>query len=140
MSSALRARVAASRFARVAALPERFLAMARYDARVLALSGRWLVQSREHTNFTYDLQELNRSHLAWFVAEVTGAPVAQVRSYMAELLGDRELADHVRQRTTDNDRAGLADAHVRFGRRVGWYAMVRALRPGHVVETGTDKG
>jgi predicted O-methyltransferase YrrM len=29
---------------------------------------------------------------------------------------------------------------VRFGRRAGWCALVRALEPNHVVEIGTDKG
>jgi hypothetical protein len=34
----------------------------------------------------------------------------------------------------------LADSGVRFGRRIGWYAFIRANKPEHVVETGTDKG
>ena len=27
-----------------------------------------------------------------------------------------------------------------YGRRLGWYALVRALKPRTVVETGADKG
>ena len=37
---------------------------------MLAASARWLVTSREHHNYTYDLTALNRDHLAWFVAAV----------------------------------------------------------------------
>lgn len=29
---------------------------------------------------------------------------------------------------------------MRYARRVGWYAFIRALKPEHVVETGVDKG
>ncbi|MFL6153809.1 MAG: class I SAM-dependent methyltransferase, partial [Ornithinibacter sp.] len=51
-----------------------------------------------------------------------------------------ELRAHVRGVTAASSRRGLADRTVRFGRRVGWYALVRSLRPEHIVETGTDKG
>src|SRR5439155_2350261 len=34
----------------------------------------------------------------------------------------------------------VADRQARFGRRIGWYAMVRATKPLLVVETGVDKG
>lgn len=34
----------------------------------------------------------------------------------------------------------MADAEARYGRRIGWYAIVRALKPRVVVETGVDKG
>ena len=32
----------------------------------------WLVESSEATNFTYDLSDINKAHLAWFTAQVTG--------------------------------------------------------------------
>lgn len=136
----IRRRVAASRMAPLAALPTRIGATARYDAAVLRESARWLVRSREHTNYTYDLQPLNLEHLAWFVSEVAGVPVAQVREYLDEIRNDDLLAEHVRRLTRDSGRRGLADQDIRYARRVGWYALVRATRPNFVVETGTDKG
>ncbi len=135
-----RRRVAASRFAPLAALPVRVGAAARFDASVLRESARWLMHSREHTNYTYDLQPLNLEHLAWFVAEVARVPVSEARSYLDEIRCDRALVEHVRGMTHESARRGLADQDVRFARRVGWYALVRALRPQLVVETGTDKG
>jgi hypothetical protein len=39
----------------MAALPLRLGAVARYDSSVLGESARWLFQSKENTNFTYDL-------------------------------------------------------------------------------------
>lgn len=101
---------------------------------------RWLVKSREHTNFTYELTGLNREHLAWFVATITSKPVAEIRGYFDELDGDEELREAVRSGTAASARRLLADPVARWHKRVGWYALVRALRPAHVVETGTDKG
>jgi hypothetical protein len=134
-------RVAASPFARVAALPGRARTVATYDAKVLGRSTRWLVRSREHTNFTYDLTVRNREHLAWWVARVANVEdIEEVRGFMRELNDDADLKAHIHQATMRSDRRGLADRDVRFGRRVGWYALTRALQPEHIVETGTDKG
>jgi hypothetical protein len=136
----LRRRVAASRVAPLAALPVRLREVGRVNGRTMAESARWLVRSREHTNFTYDLTPRNLEHLAWFVSAVTGTPAQQVRGYINEICYDEDLRSHVSDLTARSERRGLADRTVRFGRRVGWYALVRCLRPEHVVETGTDKG
>jgi hypothetical protein len=136
----LRAKIAAGRAARVAALPIRAATVARHDARVLADSVRWLALSREHTNFTYDLDARNVEHLAWFVAAIAEAPVDVIRRYIAELEADDSLREHLEKQAVTSPRRGLTDRRVRYGRRAGWYALVRARRPEHVVETGTDKG
>lgn len=138
--SKLTRRIAASRYARAAAFPSRTLAVTRNDAAVVGRSARWLFTSREHTNFTYDLTARNLEHLAWWVAAITGADVAAVRTYIRELNNDEELRGHVLTETAKSDRWRLADPEVRFGRRAGWYALTRVLQPEHVVETGTDKG
>ncbi|MGY1723811.1 class I SAM-dependent methyltransferase [Blastococcus sp. SYSU DS0533] len=137
---ALRRRIATTRLATLAALPVRVSAVARHDARVLGRSARWLLTSREHTNFTYHLTPRNLEHLAWWTAQLTGTGVAQNRGWIAEALEDPELRAHVQRETARSSRRRLADLDVRLGRRLGWYAIVRALRPEHVVETGTDKG
>lgn len=103
-------------------------------------SVHWLVRSKEHTNFTYDLTPRNRDHLAWWVADITGVHFGRARDFISELEADDELRRHVRSETARSDRRGLADPEVRFGRRAGWYALLRATQPEHVVETGTDKG
>lgn len=136
----IRRRLAASSLAPVVALPSRLAMVATHDFRVAAASIRWLFLSREHTNLTYELTTLNREHLAWFVASVTGAPVGDIRRYMAELQDDDQLRTHVRVRTSEAARKGIADPDARYARRLGWYAFVRATKPAHVVETGTDKG
>lgn len=135
-----RRRIASSRFARLAAFPGRAAVIARYDSALIATSSRWLFTRREHSNYTYDLSPRNVEHLAWWVAMVSGAPVSNCRSWIAEVLHDDDLNEQVIRETLRADRRGLADTQVHVGRRAGWYALVRALKPQHVVETGTDKG
>ena len=138
--TAIRRAVASSSAARVAAVPSRVATVARHDAGVVASSVRWLAQSHEHTNFTYDLTELNRQHLAWFTSVVCEVDIDRVRTYFEELELDERLRAHIAGETHRSARRGLADPVARFGRRLGWYAMVRARAPRLVVETGTDKG
>src|SRR5664280_3076696 len=90
--SELRRRVAATRLAPFAALPERLGGVARYDGAVLAASARWLFNSREHTNLTYDLTDLNMEHLAWWVAGVVHCEVAEARAYFTEVLNDEAVS------------------------------------------------
>jgi len=132
--------LASSPFARIAAFPLRAQTVVAHDAKVLGTSARWLATSREHTNFTYDLTPRNREHLAWWISSITGSEVEQVRAFIGELDDDSDLESHIVQMTMRSDRKGLADRSVRFGRRLGWYALVRALQPDHIIETGTDKG
>src|SRR5262249_37436148 len=110
------------------------------DLRVLRSSARWLVTSREHHNYTYDLTALNREHLAWFVSEVCAVPVRQARAWMSELEADDALRRHIEAATATSARRGIAGRGVRYARRAGWSALIRAHGPGLVVETGTDKG
>ncbi|MFI5485530.1 class I SAM-dependent methyltransferase [Micromonospora echinaurantiaca] len=136
----LRRAIARTPLAPVAAFPKRLARVARHDAKVLRTSARWLLTSREHHNYTYDLTKLSRHHLAWFVSVVCDVPVKQVRAYLDEIESDDTLRQHIQQATAGAARRGLADKQVRYARRIGWYAIVRATRPEHVVETGVDKG
>jgi hypothetical protein len=125
---------------RVLALPLRARLAAHYTVRPVLSALRWLVASREYTNFTYDLQPRNLGHLASFVAHVAGRPVAEVEGYIGEILGDEALRGHVRRVTRESPFRWVGDEEARYGRRIGWYAFVRALKPRVVVETGVDKG
>ncbi|MEU8130387.1 class I SAM-dependent methyltransferase [Micromonospora sp. NPDC049049] len=136
----LRRAVARTPLAPIAAFPKRLRAVARHDAKMLRRSARWLLTSREHHNYTYDLTSLSRNHLAWFVSVVCDIPVKQVRAYLGEIESDDGLRQHLLAAIAASDRRGLADREIRYARRIGWYAIVRATRPTHVVETGVDKG
>ena len=112
----------------------------RYFLRKLLLVPPWLVASREITNFTYDLTEQNRSYLANTISAVTGVAVAQIESFISEPENDKELLAHITSLTRASRRRTISDRVPRFGRRLGWYAIVRAIKPKLVIETGVDKG
>ncbi|MFG2332746.1 class I SAM-dependent methyltransferase [Streptomyces sp. NPDC048604] len=132
--------IAATPMARAAALPLRLATVARHNAKVLKQSGTWLVRSREHSCFTYDLEPSNREHLCWFVSSVTGTPVQAVRAHVEEAEQDTRLRRTLDQGLATSVRSGTCDHEVRYGRRIAYYALVRALAPAHVVEAGPHRG
>ncbi|ADD39775.1 class I SAM-dependent methyltransferase [Stackebrandtia nassauensis] len=136
----LRRSISRSRLAPVALFPYRLARVFRHDRKVVGRSLKWLFTSREHHNFTYDLTKINRGHLAWFISAVCDVPVKKVREYLDEVENDTELVEHISSTTASSARRGLTDRKARYARRMGWYALVRILKPQHVVETGVDKG
>lgn len=99
---------------------------------------RWVPSKSETSNFYYDLSTLNKAHLAHFVAEVAGCTPDDAKRWIAEIESDTDLIDHI--------RSGLVSAYPDFeiqpyfSRRLGWYAIARALKPKIIVETGVDHG
>lgn len=140
MPSRLRRRVAASPIARGAAFPLRTMMVARYDAEIIRQSLDWLLRSRETTNLTYDLHPLNRDQLCWFVAAVSGAEIGQIRIWIQELEEDTALFESLAGRLSSGPRRRISATEPHWARRLGWYALVRAAQPDHVVETGTQLG
>lgn len=139
-SRSLRRRVAASPMGLGAGYLVRVRAVLRHLLSEATVSLAWVVRSRETTNFNYELKPLNRLHLAWWVAEATGERVDVVLGLFDELDSDEQLRQHIRSTTATSEFRRVSDADVRYGRRLGWYALVRLLSPTHVVETGIDKG
>jgi predicted O-methyltransferase YrrM len=140
MQQRLRRRIANSPLSRGVAVPLRTAMVARYDAQIIGRSFGWLVHGRETTNFTYDLDPLNIDQLCWFVSEVSGAGIGQVRAWMAELENDEKLISELTKRLHSNPRRGICAMEPHWARRAGWYALVRAVQPEQVVETGTQLG
>jgi len=121
-------------------MPFRWMfAMSYYWPRLRALHG-WVLRSREGTNLTYDLTDKNLDELAHVVSVVGRTSFAQARTYIDEALTDADLHRHVIVSTLASPFHYKADARCCFGRRLGWYAFVRLLKPRVVVETGVDKG
>jgi hypothetical protein len=100
----------------------------------------WLFKSRETTNFTYNLDKLSRAYLVDFVAFATQRSTTDIENYIQELEQDKALHQHILSHTAKHPERYKADLDVRYARRLGWYAMVRAMRPKVVIETGIDKG
>lgn len=100
----------------------------------------WLIKSKEDTNFTYDLDDLNKKYLASFISVILNANRSRIMEYMAELDQDDRLKQHIAKITASSSRRYAADTVARYGTRMGWYAMIREKKPKVVVETGVDKG
>ena len=101
---------------------------------------KWLFRSRETTNFTYDLEDSNKRYLASLIADVTGVEFSVVLNYIKELEEDTALRNHINDTTAKSSYAFMADRQMYFGRRAGWYALVRIVKPQVIIETGVDKG
>ena len=108
--------------------------------RPLLQFARTLAVSREYTNFTYPLAPRNTRYLAAFVAEVTGCSRALAAAYIDELEQDQQLRSHLQNGIRSSPDGKFADQTIWYGRRAGWYAIVRLTKPAVVVETGVDKG
>jgi Methyltransferase domain len=140
MQSKFRRRIATSPAARVAAFLKRTMIVARYDAHVVGRSVNWLIRGRETTNFTYDLDSLNKDQLCWFISAVCQAEIGQVRAWMQELEDDDQFVKHLTRQLSSNPLWRICAKKPHWARRLGWYALVRATQPGHVVERGTQLG
>lgn len=125
---------------RFALVPIRLQHALSYYYRPLRNIFPWLMKSREITNFTYDLEQMNKDYLAAFLAVVTSNSVSKIREYISEVENDEELKRHIITATSSHSERFVADAEARFGRRLGWYACVRAIKPKLTIETGVDKG
>lgn len=101
---------------------------------------RWLLASKETTNFTYDLHALNRNYLAALIAEATRVDLQKILAYFSEIENDQQLKDHVARAVGSSDLAYASDTILRLGSRIGWYAFARAMKPRVILETGVDKG
>ena len=98
------------------------------------------MKSKEHTNYTYDISPLNKKYLSSFISVVGNIRIELAQEYIEELENNEELKSHIKSYTRASRRNYLSDGIARYGRRLGWYALVRSMKPKKVVETGTDKG
>ena len=120
--------------------PYRSRLIVRHLAHSFKKSILWLFRSKEFANFTYDLTNANKEYLAWFVADICDVPVKEIRDYFIELETNSQLDAYIKTGLANHRRGNEIDRQAFFGRRIGWYAIVRATKPLIVVETGTEKG
>ena len=132
--------VKSSAFGRLILFPYRLLTALQATLPALFRAFTWAFTSREHYNFTYHLQPLNLRYLASFIATVTNQDYVTIEKYIREVENDDQLKRHIQQMTAESVERHVADREVRFGRRLGWYALIRATKPRIAVETGIDKG
>ena len=126
---------------RLVMMPMRFCVVALPTlARQTGLALRWVFTSKEHYNHTYHLTELNRLYLANYISVVSGYEPAVIEKYFSELENDEELRRVLIKRTQESRDRHNCDVEPRYGRRLGWYALIRATKPRVILETGVDRG
>ena len=125
---------------RILLMPFRFATAFGHHAPKLKHILSWTLLSRETTNFTYEITNKNQEYLAHTVSVVTGVPFSVAAGYIREIQDDENIRRHVIDRVRKGPKRSASDETCAFGRRVGWYAFARILKPRVVVETGVDKG
>jgi Methyltransferase domain len=125
---------------RVVLVPVRLRTALGYYAPQLTRMVAWAISSREATNFTFEITQENYEYLAHTISAITGVPYSASLGYLDELQGDETLRRHVIDGIRKSPMRHSADERCAFGRRLGWYAFVRILKPRVIVETGVDKG
>ena len=98
------------------------------------LAIKYLLFSHELDNYTYELA--NEAELAAVVGEALGVPASLIARYVDELQADDALRNEINRRLIGLGR----NRTMPYGRRLGWYAVVRHVRPAVVVETGIHDG
>jgi predicted O-methyltransferase YrrM len=103
---------------------------------------QWLLNSCERDNFTYLVTERNQKHLGSLISLITGVSYEQVRGYFREVLESKEFQEsYNRSVARYQGKLRLDPTEMpRIARRLGWYAMVRILKPKCVMETGVHYG
>jgi predicted O-methyltransferase YrrM len=100
----------------------------------------WGFESKEDTNYTYDLTEDNILYLAHTISIVTKNDFNKILSYINEARNDSKLKNYILKKIKRSKYLAVADLRCEFGRRLGWYAFARAIKPKIIIETGVDKG
>jgi Methyltransferase domain len=96
---------------------------------------RYILFDPELANFTYELA--NRDELAAFVADAFDVAREKVEAFFVEVDEDPELGERLRKRLA---RRRDRKSEPLFGRRLGWYAIARIVKPSLIVETGIHDG
>jgi hypothetical protein len=107
---------------------------ASFRARPLLVT-RYVLFDPDVGDFNYDLE--NEHELVDFLIGTLDSSRSTIAGYLAEIKADDELSRGLARRARwriDMKR------RIRFGQRVGWYAITRALKPRLVVETGIKHG
>lgn len=100
----------------------------------------WYITSKEYTNFTYDISTKCKKYLVDFLANVFVISRDEVMAYIREIEEDMQLENHFFEHVSKTTDRYFADLPIKYGRRIGWYAILRVLKPRIVTESGIDRG
>jgi hypothetical protein len=99
-------------------------------------NSRFVLTDPEPDNFTYEIT--NEAELAAWIATVAGCDPGAAWTYIVEPRLDADLKSRLHEATAG--RWSWTKRSPAFGKRLGWYALARAIRPELVIETGVHDG
>ena len=108
-----------------------------YKSQIFLLK-KWAWKNNEDTNFYYKLTDHNLDILAHIISLVTNKTYNEIKSYFDELENDKFLKHHLQNELLKLNYG--KDIIFNYGRRIGWYAISRALKPKIIIETGVNDG
>jgi hypothetical protein len=100
----------------------------------------WLFESREFTNFLYEITSLNRNQMIGGISSITGNPITEVEKIFMEIENDQQFRINLDNKAKNISRHNELLFPIPIARRIVWYCLIRITKPGTVVETGTEKG
>jgi hypothetical protein len=99
---------------------------------------RWSWKKTEDHNYYYGLTDQNYLYLTHFLCTTFRCPFDEIEGYLDEIRSDLEIKSILSSSFMQNN--DLRDSIPEIGRRVGWYVIVRILKPKLVVESGVYQG
>ncbi len=103
----------------------------------LDLVKKWIWEDSAISNHYYKISNLNKIHLSHLIADITEQDLENISRYLDEIENDLDLRSQI-QFAMYGENSGKTQ--IEFGRRIGWYAIIRATKPKLVVETGVHHG
>jgi len=104
----------------------------------LKLAKSWSYKYTEFSNYYYPLTPRNRKDLAFLISHICNEPLEIVENYFTEIESDSKVNGILEEFCSKAPE--LRDSNMEVGRRIGWYAIVRIMKPKFVVETGVHHG
>ena len=98
----------------------------------------WSRERTEFSNYYYNLTPTNEKYLTALLSYITHTSIPLVEKYFREVHENNYLKEVI-FKSWENDVA-MKDAQIAFGRRIGWYALIRIVKPKFVIETGVHQG
>lgn len=80
------------------------------------------------------------SYLATTIAIVTKQDYKQVLFYINEAKNDTAMKEYLKESIKKSEFRAFADLEIAYGKRLGWYAFTRIIKPKIVIEKGIEKG
>ena len=109
-----------------------------YHSRKLKLARTWALLQTEISNYYYEITPRNRKDLAFLISHILEKPLIEIEGYLTEIENDLAIQNILVDFRNSNKK--MRDSNLKLGRRIGWYAIVRAFKPQIVLETGVHHG